>query len=288
MRKQSKNIENRSFGDAMVHLPILNRTATLCDTSYVVSYHTDYLLPDDERLDESHIHGCYEIYFNLSGDVSFLVNNHLYAIESGDIIVTRPGDVHLCILNKACVHEHYCLWIDAAAGSAIADLFARAFQDVCYSLKGKKERAANLFKQLYEGENSTLKDTAILLSLLFFLEEQGEQHIDADAHAMPAEMQTIVDDINEKFADIRYIEDILARYYVSQATLNRWFRKYMHLSPKEFLEAKKLSYAKGLLASGASVIDACTKSGFNDCSHFISVFKKRFGETPFRYKCRHK
>ena len=58
----------------------------------------------------------------------------------------------------------------------------------------------------------------------------------------------------------------------------------MHLSPKEFLEAKKLSYAKALLESGKSVTDVYTQVGFGDCSHFIAVFKKRFGETPFRYK----
>ncbi len=268
----------------MVNLPVLNRAASLAETRYSVTYHDEYLAPDDDRLDGSHIHGCYEIYFNLSGDVSFLVNNRLYEVQSGDVIITRPGDVHLCILHKACVHEHFCLWVNGEEDSALVSFFETSFPENAYSFAEDRERLTSLFKRLYKGGNSPIKDTAFLLGLLTFLWERGERHANAAVSTMPGEMQTIVDDINENFADICRVEDILARYYVSQATLNRWFRKYMHLSPKEFLEAKKLSYAKRLLAGGTSVSDTCIRSGFNDCSHFISVFKKRFGETPLHYK----
>ena len=46
----------------------------------------------------------------------------------------------------------------------------------------------------------------------------------------------------------------------------------------------RLAYAKKLWDEGASVTDACMGAGFADCSHFIAVFKRRFGDTPFRYK----
>jgi AraC-like DNA-binding protein len=56
------------------------------------------------------------------------------------------------------------------------------------------------------------------------------------------------------------------------------------MSPHTFLEEKKLAYAKQLLMGGASVTDACFGAGFSDNSHFISVFKRKFGETPYKYK----
>ena len=79
-------------------------------------------------------------------------------------------------------------------------------------------------------------------------------------------------------------DDIIKNRFISAATLNRRFRKYVRLSPKKFLESKKLSYAAKLLSDGASVTDACLASGFSDCSHFIALFKKQFGKTPFKYK----
>ena len=268
----------------MIHIPELNRGLPSAETRFCVSYNDGYYTPDDERLDESHIHGCYEVYFNLSGDVSFLVNNRLYAIKSGDAVITRPGDVHLCILRRACVHEHFCLWVNGEESSPLVDFLEKSFGSVCYSFGEKKERLASLFRRLHEGSGSLFKDASLLFGLLSFLEEQGEEHVETDSSAMPAAMQKIVNDINENFTELHCIGDILSRYYISQATLNRWFRKYVHLSPKEFLEAKKLSYAKSLLSEGKSVTEVCARAGFNDCSHFISVFKKRFGETPLRYK----
>ena len=90
--------------------------------------------------------------------------------------------------------------------------------------------------------------------------------------------------MNNHFSEIQHIKDVYDRIYISPATLNRWFRKYIHLSPREFLESKKLAYAKQLLNQGYTVTEASIHSGFADSSYFIAVFKKKFGVTPRAYK----
>lgn len=269
----------------MINQPVLNsKTAALPLLRYTVSYSDKYLLPDDPQLDESHIHDCYELYIKLGGDVSFLVNNHLYSVQAGDVIVTRPGDVHLCILNSACVHEHFCLWISVPDDAELAAFLQDVFGKERYTFGNTRDKLTALLSAMRSQDKTVWQQTACLLQVLSLLRENGESHVDDICAVMPHEMQMIVDDINENFAQMRSIGDILARHYVSRATLARWFRKYMHLSPKEFLEAKKLSHAKSLLEGGMSVTDVYMQAGFGDCSHFIAVFKKRFGETPLRYK----
>ena len=39
---------------------------------------------------DAHVHEECEIYINLSGDVSFMVENRLYPVSYGNIIITRP------------------------------------------------------------------------------------------------------------------------------------------------------------------------------------------------------
>ena len=270
----------------MINQPDLNRRpSSLCDVRYGIVYADKYHRPDDPELDESHIHGYYELYFNLSGDISFLVNNRVHPVQSGDMIFTRSGDVHICIYNKACVHEHYCMWIDCGERSPIAAFLEDAFAQNRYSYAGDGEQLTALLEGLYRAGDDEVRGTALLLQLLTFLADHKERGASTAAGVtVPTEMQRIVDYINESFADIHHVGDVLERFYVSQSTLTRWFRKYIHLSPKEFLEAKKLAYAKKLLDEGASVTDACMGAGFADCSHFIAVFKRRFGDTPFRYK----
>ena len=272
----------------MIYQPTLDFCADRkSEISYRVRYRNEYTEIDDPRHDESHIHSCCEIYFNLAGDVSFWANNRLYPIKSGDIIATKPGDVHLCVYNSPTVNEHFCFWFEYATDSPLGEYIAPIFEANHYSLGEGKEKLAELLTTLKKmdtvGENEFAR-TAKLYEIFVFLRENCKVQSTQMPETMPPEMQRIVDDLNKNFTEFNHISDILKQYYISQATLNRWFRKYLRVSPREFLEAKKLAYAKKLLSEGRSVTETCMLAGFSDCSHFISVFKKKFGQTPHRYK----
>ncbi len=272
----------------MIYQPMLDRSADAnSKISYRIRYRNEFTEIDDPRHDESHIHSCCEIYFNLAGDVSFWANNRLYPIKSGDLIVTRPGDVHLCVYNSASVHEHFCLWFEYGKNTPLGEYLGSLFASNHYSLGENKEKLANMLselKKMDENDENGFLRTAKLYESFVFLRENCKPSSDVPPETMPPEMQAIVDDLNKNFAQFNHISDILTQYYISQATLNRWFRKYLRVSPREFLEAKKLAHAKKLLSDGHSVTETCMLAGFSDCSHFISVFKKKFGETPFVYK----
>jgi AraC-like DNA-binding protein len=100
---------------------------------------------------------------------------------------------------------------------------------------------------------------------------------------IPKALEEILDDIQKNFATIHNINSILSSHYVSSTTLNRWFRQYIHSSPREYLESVRLSNALNMLLDGATVTEACLNCGFSDCSHFIILFKKKFGLTPKKY-----
>ena len=53
------------------------------------------------NIHESHFHDRCEIYINISGDVSYMVENHLYPVSKGDIIITKPFEYHNCIYNNS-------------------------------------------------------------------------------------------------------------------------------------------------------------------------------------------
>ena len=59
---------------------------------------------------------------------------------------------------------------------------------------------------------------------------------------------------------------------------------YLNTTPKNYIETRRLVYARKLLKDGYSVKDAAYKSGFSNTSNFIRLFKSRFGITPKAYK----
>ena len=252
---------------------------------YTVTHENTYSGPDNPENDDSHIHDCYEIYMNISGDVSFLVNNQLYPIDRGSVIFTRPGDVHLCIYKRDCKHEHFCLWIDVSADSPLLT-FANEhdFGNFIVLEEQATEQLIHQFYRFSDSASSELSKNAAFFEILCILQSPQKDTSEMDINQFPKEMQQILTYLNIYYKDIQYIKEIYDIFYISPATLNRWFRKYIHISPRQFLESKKLAYAKQLLHNGSSVTEAAMQSGFSDCSYFIAVFKKKFGTTPTAYK----
>lgn len=236
-------------------------------------------------IDPIHIHSYTEIFVNIDSDVSFLVENRLYPLSRGDVIISPPGASHVCIFNRDTVHDHACIWIDAERGSYLTKFIDEEGFSPLITFGDGAEKFLELVAEL---EASTVEDcselsrAATLLNILSMLETASGTH--QSEHHLPAAMQAILDDIHENCMQIKSVNDIIDRNFISGATLNRYFRKYIHLSPREYLESQKLSYATRLLLSGDTVTDCCMKAGFSDCSHFISLFKKKFGTTPFKYK----
>lgn len=252
-----------------------------------LQYYFDYQVWNSaiSRSEKPHIHDSYEIYVNVSGDVAFLVNNSLYPVEKGDVIVTRPGDVHICVYQGQEDHACFCLWLQCPDGSP---LIRFAHNDdftnfIRYSDDTKKELLRLLYRlKDAESQKKEPARTAYLFRLLTLFCEGEQTELKHDA--LPSEMQRVLDYINDHYTQIHCVEDIVNATHVSGSTLNRWFRAHLQLSPHKYVEALKLSYAQRLLMEGTSVTEVCSRSGFTDCSRFIAIFKSKFGQTPLQYQ----
>lgn len=271
------------------YLPQLNVLSKLLPDLRISAIHqTDFLKPDRSNADPLHIHNCSELFLNISSDVSFLVNNQLYPVPVGDVIITRPNEIHIGLFHSAAVQEHVCVWIDA-------DFNAPAFSflhtpDFCPLFSFDAQTKAQLKRLLLaladdcEPQKTELERLSCLFQVLTILEQKAAKPLRRSS--VPKALQTILDDIHEHFSDIRNVNDLLTSHFVSSATLTRWFRTYLQTSPHEYLESVRLSNAAMFLADGCSVTEACLRCGFSDCSRFIILFKKKFGVTPLQYKKR--
>lgn len=270
-----------------VNKPLVDhQSLNIPDFKFGIIHCREFVDPNAPTVDPLHIHEQLEIFFNISADASFLVNDKIYPTSPFDVVVSCPHDVHVCIFNRPAIHEHFCLWIDGNFDSPMLDFLKRDSFYPLFSLDDKtKKQLRELFFSLHfaaENGSSALEQTALVLSILSIL---ASSNGNADAtSALPSQLQTIIDDIYENLSTINTVNEICQKHFVSSSTLTRWFRTYMHTSPHEYLQSQKCSHAARLLATGSNVTDACMRSGFSDCSHFIVLFKRKFGQTPLQYK----
>ena len=241
---------------------------------------------NDITHDEQHIHDFYEFYVNLAGDVSFLVENTLYPIRRGDVIITAPNEIHRCVYHSDCVHEHFCIWMkDIPFSSALKNEFEK--NKLIVLPNEEKQNLINYCFSLYKSHtvNEMLQFHAIA-SFFEILNLICNHRKDVSyVQELPETFSKIIDYISCNFTDQSCsTSNICKNFYISKSTLCRHFQHYFQTTPSDFIESKRFSEAKKLLSSGASVQDACINSGFSNCSYFIMRFRKKFDLTPAKYQ----
>lgn len=249
------------------------------------------IIPHDdfERKTTMHIHDFCEIYINISGNVSFIVEKNIYSIQPGDIILTKPYEFHQCIYHDDTVHSLF--WITFSIDDN-PDLFRfitehkNGTHNLIRLPDEKKKVVLSYCEKLASKAPISQTDMLGTFFSLISCIEKGIERYNVHEHInnLPQNVNEIVNYINKNFASIKSIRSIAETFHISIATLERYFKKYLSMTPRQYLETKKLFYACILLRKNVSVTDACYDSGFDDYTYFISVFKKNMNTTPFKYK----
>jgi len=239
----------------------------------------------DERNDEneSHFHGQCEIYVNISGDVSFMVENKIYAIESGDVIITRPYEKHHCIYNSGTAHDHFCMRFTYKGNEEILGSFfdRKAGEGNLISLlKPDREKLISVCRTLVETSNIVKKHIAFFTLIDIISGGNFSESYDE----LSEDLRVAVDFINTNFTRNIRVEDVAETAHMTVNTLERRFKSKIGLSPYAYIQNCRFSNAVSILENGGTVTQAALDSGFPDYSHFIAMFKKRYDKTPLQFK----
>lgn len=255
-------------------------------------FYMEYYMNRSETITEArvfppHIHDVLEFYILLEGDASFVVEHSLYRLSPGDIVISKPNEMHNCILNTDSTHKHLCFWFDPGCDFLFADFLAHDFGEgnVCTPIPEDFERIREICLALDRvstkgGDKQT--EFCLAVQMLYYIRRNLSGN--GQREALPALLQSILTDINEELPSINSLSYFTDKYFISPSTLSRMFRKYLRTSPKVYLETKRLAYSRILLKRGLSVADACAEAGFPDYSNFIRLFRTRFGITPLQYR----
>lgn len=236
---------------------------------------------------DAHIHRECEIYLNLSGDVSFEVEDRIYPISRGSVIITRPYEYHHCISHSGEPHEHFWITFSAEENEDFLKMFF-------HREKGRDNLIIldeTQLSELYCVLNSLLKNEVDML-------KRRIEYLQIFRILSTGKLESSVGNMDELPSDVakalRYMDDHLVEEIdiqtlsvvcnVSVSTLERHFKDTFNATPRAVLRKKRLIVSMEYLRSGEPVTEAALKSGFSDYSNYIQLFRKQFGITPLKYK----
>ncbi len=246
---------------------------------------TDRFDPGNQH--ETHIHRECEIYVNLSGDVTFEVENRIYPIQRGSVIITRPYEYHHCIYHSEQPHRHYWVLLGGAAPDPLFQLFYDREKGADNLIQLSEPALTELMTHLdslLQPSTSAFSHRLALLRAIQILSDPQSQDLPVQAAPLSSDVLSALRYMDTHLNESVNWQAVAAHCFVSINTLERHFKQTLQITPSAMLRKKRLIHSAKLLRQGVSVSDACERSGFSDYSGYIAVFRRFFGVTPLQYQ----
>ena len=97
---------------------------------------------------------------------------------------------------------------------------------------------------------------------------------------LPTYVESAIKYINDNLFTITDLDEIASHLYISKTYLISLFKKHLKISPKQYVNEKRLLHAKNLILLGKRPTDIYEQCGFSTYTSFFRSYKKYFGKAP--------
>jgi len=243
---------------------------------------------------------CHYITYVLSGKKKWLTPQRAWTLTSGQSIFVHKG----AYLNQQYFEEDFCVLMFFMTDRfiknfALSDLEAEVLQQNTAEANAdliESIEVTETLETLYHSFFGYLKQKERIPKKIIELKFR-EMLLNILSNPNNASVKTAVLDIarndgmgltkvmEENFFYNLSLEEFARLSGKSLSSFKRDFKNTFKTSPGRWLTARRLDYARQLLVgTGAAVKEVCYDSGFESPSHFVSAFRKRFGQTPLEMR----
>lgn len=246
---------------------------------------------------EVHLQTCYEISYIVSGSGKFVLDNREYSVRQGDIIVARLGQEHyICSSAYDPIRFFYVGFLfepQAASAAEYAEIIA-LFDDPKYTLIHDQYDISSAFFDLL---NEFLSEKPLkwmitesclerLIGLTYrnFLQMKKETYVQNE-HWNDASrvLYEIINYVDRNVRKIRHMNEISQHLGYSYPYVSNLFSENMGITLKEYVDDKKIEYAKTLLYKGSVITEVAEAAGYDSIHAFSRAFKRKTGLSPMAY-----
>lgn len=248
-----------------------------------------------------HNHDFYELYFFLDGGVTYYIEDQVYELEPGELLVIPPGRMHRpVIFDSSAIYERMVLWINVdylhtlEGGTGIVTKTLRLFNGTNGYLIHTNDEAFSFLLGIFRRLIPLAKETSplasfqqkTLISALLgeICQKQEEPKNSPELPKKPELIPDVIRYINEHFTEPLKLDDICSVFFVSKYHLIRKFKEYTNTTVYHYILSKRIVLARHLIRQGITVTSVAEQCGFSDYSNFYKAFTAKVGMTPAQFK----
>lgn len=245
----------------------------------------------------THFHRSYEIYYLLENDVNYYINNKVYHLTPGTVIVVPPNTIHTTrSLNqtdrKRILINLPLRYIDSFLQDD-PDLLKKLHTPPFNITGEKREKIEGLFFAILKEFNEITPRKVLIKSLLGqLLIELGEisqanfkSYITDCDDAPTKRMLDIIDYINLHYREKITLDTLSQTFFLNPSYISRSFKDKFNFSFLDYLRTVRVKEACQLLENSSLKLEEIAEStGFNDSTDLCRTFKSIMRTTPSKYK----
>ena len=210
-----------------------------------------------------HFHGFDKIVVLISGRVDYGVEDTVYNMRPGDILLIKHHAIHKALIDLSIPYERYIVYLQPgfpdrnATGIRLSSCF---------------DRADEWRNCLIVPNKNSLKDVVAVLDEL---------------HRISADDQfgaEVLSYINSHPGESPAVDDLAEMAHLSRYHFMRLFKEETGESVHAYVRQRKLLNAARLIREGMKTTEAAELNGFQDYSVFYRAFKETFGTAPGQLK----
>lgn len=237
-------------------------------------------------------HGHYELYYLLSGERNYFIEDTLYHIECGSVVIIPPMVLHRTVGEKVGNIER--ILLDIPKNFVGTELFGECLEnDKSFIFNVPKKRRAMFEKILADIETEWARNdkfseslirnyTEELLVMLIRLKNDNIQAFDVETELVISKAAKY---IAENFDKPLGLEDVAAYVNMSKSYFCKFFRRKTGCGFADYLTGVRINEGAKLLENTElDITEIAMRCGYNDSAYFTAVFKKIKGVTPTRYR----
>lgn len=214
----------------------------------------------------------------LEGKGRFGIGGEAFAVEKGGAFLIPPHTDNWYRADDAEPWRYY--WIGFSGTQAPILLRAAGFRDGKHVLTLKNvEALVAIIEDMPDYDPDDYAQHLVAQGHLFmFLGELVRTNGDSYFRYSPL-VADALERIHIGYAALT-VEGLAADVGASRATLYRAFMREIGMSPQAYLIDYRLQASVAAFGSGKSLAEIAYECGFNNYTHFIELFRQKYGESP--------
>lgn len=250
-----------------------------------------------DQLITNHWHNSLEVLYIASGKMDTGINNAIYHLKRGDLIIINSGDIHFTRCRDYA--KIYVLQVPyPLLNTHIPNYDYVRFQDsdgsVVFSNPAKVDELSRLMIQMYEitleqKPGYTLLFSSKLYQFLFTLFQR--YHTDISSRTKQKSdrnlirLEQVMNYVKSHYTQPISLEDAAQILSLNPEYFCRYFKKYMGMTFLEYVNSIRLYHIhQDLLNTNYSVSELMDRHGFTNYKLFSKMFRNTYGCPPGMFR----